>query len=714
MGATRVRDIMSEQVVTISSDDSLSTVEDIMTLGRVRHMPVVRGGQLVGVVSERDLLRASLSNLSAFGSEQRRAFLQVVEIKRVMSSPPIVIDPDASVEEAALVMAERKIGCLPVVEGEPTDRHADRDRRAALFRRRVAASRSRSRGSGRRVRAGSRNLAGYRGDRLTCPAGIPYSQRATSGEMASEGQRMAVVERVEAAPGERRRLRLANPATLEPLGELEVDDAERRARRGRARAQGAARLGGARASRERGALPRARRAPARRARRTSSSRAIVAETGKPRAGGARDRDPHRLRRAAVLREARAAASSPIARVPLHLLKTKKLRISYRPLGVVGIITPWNFPFILSLNPTMQALIAGNAVVLKPSEVTPRLGPAGRGAAGAAGPAGGRASIWCRATARRAPRCSKRASTRSRSPAASRPDAASPRPAAATLIPCTLELGGKDPMIVCADADLERAARGAVYGAFCNSGQVCTSTERVYVVDEVADEFTRQRGRSRPASCARAPTASSTSARSSASEQLDVIEDHVRDAVAKGARVLAGGRRNPAYAGLFFEPTVLADVTHDMKVMRDETFGPVLPIMRVRDEDEALALANDSPLRAQRQRVDAQQAHAASQLAKAIESGCVVVNDCMLTYGVTESPFGGVKQSGIGRVNGENGLQGYCHTQSIVIDRFGGRTEPLWFPYSARKRELARARTARGLGNLARTSARPEATARRTA
>jgi CBS domain-containing protein len=116
MPATRVRDIMSDQVVTISSDDTLSTVEDIMTLGRVRHMPVVRSGLLVGVVSERDLLRASLSTLSAFGNEQRRAFLQVVEIKRVMSAPPVVIGPDASVKEAALVMAERKIGCLPVVE----------------------------------------------------------------------------------------------------------------------------------------------------------------------------------------------------------------------------------------------------------------------------------------------------------------------------------------------------------------------------------------------------------------------------------------------------------------------------------------------------------------------------------------------------------------------------------------------------------------------
>jgi predicted transcriptional regulator len=117
MGETHVRDIMSEHIITISSDDSLSTVEDIMTLGGVRHMPVVRAGQLVGVVSERDLLRASLSNLSEYGSEQRRAFLQVVEIKRVMSAPPVVIGPGASVEEAALVMAERKIGCLPVLDG---------------------------------------------------------------------------------------------------------------------------------------------------------------------------------------------------------------------------------------------------------------------------------------------------------------------------------------------------------------------------------------------------------------------------------------------------------------------------------------------------------------------------------------------------------------------------------------------------------------------
>jgi acetoin utilization protein AcuB len=116
MGPFRVRDIMPEKMVTISADDTLATVEDIMTLGHVRHMPVVRAGKLVGVVSERDLLRASLSNLNALGSQQRRAFLQVVEINRVMSTPPIVIDPRSSIEKAARVMVEHKIGCLPVVE----------------------------------------------------------------------------------------------------------------------------------------------------------------------------------------------------------------------------------------------------------------------------------------------------------------------------------------------------------------------------------------------------------------------------------------------------------------------------------------------------------------------------------------------------------------------------------------------------------------------
>ena len=222
----------------------------------------------------------------------------------------------------------------------------------------------------------------------------------------------------------------------------------------------------------------------------------------------------------------------------------------------------------------------------------------------------------------------------------------------------------------------------MFGAFSNSGHVCTSTERAYVVEEVADEFTRR--------CVEETAALRQGAEGEFDvgaiiwpPQLDVIESHVRDAVEKGARVLTGGRRNPNEAGLFYEPTILADVNHDMAIMRDETFGPVLPIMRVADENEALRLANDSRY-GLNANVWTRDKHKGVELAKSIESGCVVVNDCMITYAMPESPFGGVKQSGIGRVNGERGLEGFCQTQSIVIDRLGGKTEPLWYPYSEKK------------------------------
>ena len=161
-----------------------------------------------------------------------------------------------------------------------------------------------------------------------------------------------------------------------------------------------------------------------------------------------------------------------------------------------------------------------------------------------------------------------------------------------LIPCTLELGGKDPMIVCRDADLERAAAGAVYGAFSNAGQVCVSTERVYVVDEVADEFTRK-VLEKTAALRQGPEGESDVGAMIDAAQLEVIEEHLADARRRGAKVLTGGRRNPSWPGLYFEPTVLTDVSHDMQIMREETFGPVLPIMRVRDENEALQLANDT-------------------------------------------------------------------------------------------------------------------------
>jgi succinate-semialdehyde dehydrogenase/glutarate-semialdehyde dehydrogenase len=489
---------------------------------------------------------------------------------------------------------------------------------------------------------------------------------------------MALVERVEGAPGARRRLRLSSPATLAPLGELEIDDADavrvavERARK----VQGDWEEGGF--AQRAYHLERAARYLALHA--DAFVERIVAETGKP-ATEALVTEILTAADALQFYAKRARHILADRSIPVHLFKTKKLRVTHRPVGVVGIITPWNFPFLLALNPSAQALVAGNAVVLKPSEVTPDSGRLvaelwkaagvpegvfqlvqGDGETGGALLEAGVDKIHFTgsvATGRRvAETCGR------------------------NLVPCTLELGGKDPMIVCEDADLERAARGAVYGAFSNAGQVCISTERVYVMDSVADVFTRRvveetarlrqgdRGEFEVGPMIRA-------------EQLAIVEDHVRDAVEKGARVLAGGRRNPGYKGLFFEPTVLDDVTHDMKIMREETFGPVLPIMRVRDEDEAIAFANDSPY-GLNANVWTRSKRRGAAIAKRIESGCAVVNDCMITYGVTEAPFGGVKESGIGRVNGEQGLLGMCHTRSILIDRLGGRSEPTWYPYSARK------------------------------
>lgn len=489
---------------------------------------------------------------------------------------------------------------------------------------------------------------------------------------------MAVVEHVEGVNDGRRVLRLANPATLDSLGDVEVCSPEE-VRAAVERARKAQPAWAELSFDERGRyLERAVRVLIER--QDEFVAAIVAETGKP-AIEALGAEVLALCDALQFYAKRARRILADRTIPVHLMKTKRLRVSYRPLGVVGIITPWNFPFLLALNPTAQALVAGNSVVLKPSEVTPFsgrlvedllasvglpegvfqlvLGDAETGAALVDAGVDKVSFTGSVATGRRIAEACGRA-----------------------LIPCTLELGGKDPMIVCEDADLDRAARGAVFGAFANSGQVCTSTERVYVVDPVADAFTRKVVEETAAlrqGCSGEFDVGSIIR----PEQLDIIEDHVRDAIEKGARVLAGGRRNPDLRGYFYEPTILADVTHDMRVMRDETFGPILPIMRVRDESEALELANDSRYGLNAS-VWTKNRRRGTQIAKAIESGCVVVNDCMLTYGVPESPFGGVKDSGIGRVNGEMGLRSYCNTQSILIDRMGGKSEPLWYPYSARK------------------------------
>ncbi|MFI5316849.1 MAG: aldehyde dehydrogenase family protein, partial [Myxococcota bacterium] len=486
---------------------------------------------------------------------------------------------------------------------------------------------------------------------------------------------MAIVTPIEVAPGARRRLAISSPVTREAIGEIEVQNA----------------------SDVRAALERARKAqPAWAALRVEERvrfvqralgilvekqdrivEVVVRESGKP-ATEARMMEIFAACDAMTYWSKRAPRLLRPERVRLHglLRLTKRLEIAYRPLGVVGVISPWNGPVILSLNPTVQALLAGNAVLLKPSEVTPFSGRivadlfreaglpegvlellTGDGETGAALCEAGVDKISFTgsvATGRRvAVACAER------------------------LIPCTLELGGKDPMIVCADADLDAAAGGALAGAFLNAGQFCCGTERVYVVNEVADAFIEKVvARTR---ALRQETAGEFDVGAMFwPRQLEIVERHVADAVAAGAKVLVGGRRNPRFEGLFYEPTVVVDVRPDMALMRDETFGPVLPIVRVRDVDEAIARANETRY-GLAANVWTRDAKAAGEIARRIDSGSVCVNDLSMTYGVIEAPFGGLKESGVGHVQGREGIRGYCHAQPLIRDRFGGRQAASHYP-----------------------------------
>jgi len=367
-----------------------------------------------------------------------------------------------------------------------------------------------------------------------------------------------------------------------------------------------------------------------------------------------------------------------------LLAAKKLRVQYRPHPVVGIISPWNFPLILSLGDSIPALQAGCAVVIKPSEFTPLGlaevieawkqeigGPDVFDCVQGVGETGGAlvdAVDFVQFTG--SDRTGRKVMAR----------------AAETLTPVSLELGGKDPMIVLADADLDRAANAAAWGGMMNSGQICMSVERIYVEEPAYDEFlnklTAEVGRLRQGTDGGGEpkdVGAMTSPR-----QIEIVADHVDDALASGARALTGGKRAPG-PGDFFEPTVLVDVDHSMKVMRDETFGPVVGVMKVRDTEEAIELANDSRYGLSGC-VFGEREHA-EQVARRVECGAVNVNDVLVNYFAMDVPMGGWKQSGIGTRHGEAGIKKYCRSESLVITRFGGKREPTWYPYTKSRRRL---------------------------
>lgn len=387
--------------------------------------------------------------------------------------------------------------------------------------------------------------------------------------------------------------------------------------------------------------------------------------------------------------ARYYSSSRVLRVlrPAHFtgatppMWRKRVRISQEPFGVIGVISPWNYPFMLASAILLPALVTGNAVLLKPSEFTTQSGlligellreagvPAelvhvlpGDRVAGAALIEQGCDKIFftgSEATGRKvAAECGAR------------------------LVPCVLELGGSDAAIVLDDADLEHTADGIVWGRFSNSGQTCVAPKRVLVHQAVYDQFLN-------ALSARVRALNATTARDASEmgplirpEQTARLRGQYDDALAHGAHVAASG---PSDAKHLFPPTVLAGVTPDMRVLREETFGPILPVLRVRDDDEAVARANDSPYGLSASVWSGSRSRALAVAAR-LEAGSVVLNDSVIVAGMSDVPHGGVKASGSGRAHGVWGLLECVRTKTVVEERLPRMRQAWWFPYGAGTRD----------------------------
>jgi len=365
---------------------------------------------------------------------------------------------------------------------------------------------------------------------------------------------------------------------------------------------------------------------------------------------------------------------------------RKLVSRYRPHGVVAVIGPWNYPIINNFGDAIPALMAGNAVVLKPASITPLSSMLMQEGLRAVGVPDGvfQVANGSGATVGSALVDSVDMLHFTGSTEVGRKLAAQ---GGERLIPVTLELGGNDPMIVLDDADLERAAGAAVWGGMQNGGQTCISIERVYVEAGAYEPFVRKvvdKVRALRQGAPAGPGDVEVGAMTSP-EQIETLEEHVRDAVDKGAKLEIGGERGDG-PGAFFQPTVLTNVDHSMKVMTDETFGPTLPIMRVENAEEAVRMANDSPYGLDAS-VFAGDRDRGEQVARRIEAGGAVVNDALVNYFATEIPIGGMKESGIGARHGAIGIQKYCARQNIVVTRLALKRELYYFPYSKRTAKL---------------------------
>ncbi len=371
-------------------------------------------------------------------------------------------------------------------------------------------------------------------------------------------------------------------------------------------------------------------------------------------------------------------------IGLYALLGRTSKIVYQPLGAVGIIPAWNYPFSIPLGEVVMSLMAGNTVVLKPSELTPLVGLkigeifekaglpenvvqiiTGDGQTGAALVNSAPDKIMFTGSVATGKKIAESA--------------------AKNLTSVVLELGGKDAMVVFADANLELAAEGAIWGAFCNSGQSCSSVERLYVEESAAEELTRKIvEKTKKLRQGAGNVVSNDIGAMSSQRQLEIVKDHVASFEKSGAKILTGGKSKD----LFFEPTVISGANNSMRAMREETFGPTLPIATFRTEEEAIKLANDSEFGLTAS-VWTKDLTKGKRVAERIEAGTVCVNEVLYTHGIGQTPWGGFKNSGNGRTHGVEGLMELVQLQHIHINKIAIFPNAWWMPYGANAVETFR-------------------------
>ncbi len=390
----------------------------------------------------------------------------------------------------------------------------------------------------------------------------------------------------------------------------------------------------------------------------------------------------------ITKKAEKALKNVTVSTPLVLMG-KKSRVQYHPLGTILIITPWNYPFYQMLIPSIFAYLSGNAVIVKPSETTPLKGVIEELMEKSGFQKDMIQVVYGDKTVGQ--KLIEKKPNKIHFTGSTAAGKAIMKQAAEHLIPVDLELGGKDPSIVFEDVNINRTVNGVMWGGFTTAGQSCTSIERLYIHESIYDHFINELANKTKK--LRTPIANSDIEQPdgydvgciTSEKQLNIIESHIADAVEKGAKILCGGSRKKDVPNCFL-PTVLVDVDHSMKIMTEETFGPVIPVMKFSDEAQVIKWANTSEYGLGAS-VWSKDLKRANRVASALHCGNVSINNHMITEANPNLPFGGIKQSGIGRYKGVWGFHTFSYVKSVLVDKQSGLIEPHWYPFTKTKYRL---------------------------